>query len=103
MLEKISNDHYRLHGQFDMKNSANLIAELFSIVDNKKSSVNQLQLDVSHVESADSVLLAAIIHIARSMEMRNGVLRVTGFPDKLRGLARTYGIDALIERYMVVT
>lgn len=77
---------------------------LFDIIEKLQSSpqaLNQFQLDLSEVTEVDSLLLASIISIARAVEDRQGVFQIIGFPAHLRSLAKTYGIDVLIEHYMV--
>ena len=103
MLESVSPGHYRLHGKLTMQEGAAVIRELFSIINGKQHELNQLDLDVRALESADTVLLATIINVARSIEARNGVLRITGLSEAIRGLARVYGVDLLIERYRVLS
>ena len=97
MLETISPGHYRLHGKLTMQDGAPLIKELLALI-----NVSQLDLDVSMLESADTVLLATIITVARSIETRHGILRITGLSPGIRGLARVYGVDSLIDQYCVL-
>lgn len=108
MLEIVSSGHYRLYGKITVQEGGNIINELLTLVKNKPSNdkhihINQLILDVGDLESADSVLLAVIINVARDIEARNGIFRITGLSENLCGLARVYGIDSLIDRYRVRT
>jgi len=108
MLETVSFGHYRLHGKLTMQEGAKIINELISLINNKGTNknqpqINQLDLDIRSLESADSVLLATIINVARCIEARNGILRITGLSDNLSGLARVYGVDTLIERYRILS
>ena len=108
MLEIVSSGHYRLYGKITVQDGGNVINELLTLVknkpaDNKHVHINQLDLDVSGLDAADSVLLAVIISVARDIEARNGIFRITGLSENLCGLARVYGIDSLIDRYRVRT
>lgn len=97
MLEKVSPGHYRLHGKLTMQDGAPAINELLAL-----THVSQLDLDVSTLESADTVLLAVIISIARSIEANHGILRITGLSAGILGLARVYGVDSLIDQYCIL-
>jgi ABC-type transporter Mla MlaB component len=106
MLETVSPGHYRLYGKLTMQEGETIINELITLISNKQASnkqlnINQLDLDVSQLESADSALLATIINVARSIEARNGIFRITGLSSSLSGLAKVYGIDSLIDRYRI--
>jgi len=103
MLESVSPGHYRLHGKLTMQEGAAVINELLALVNDKQLNHSQLDLDVSTLESTDTVLLATIINVARSIEARHGVLRITGLSEGISGLARVYGVDSLIERYRVLS
>jgi len=103
MLETVSPGHYRLYGNLTMQDGAAVINQLFTLIHNKKLDHNQLDLDVSTLESADTVLLATIINVARQIEARNGILRITGLSDGISGLARVYGVESLIEQYRVLS
>jgi anti-anti-sigma factor len=95
MLEIIAPDSCRLHGRLDMQNSAVLLRELMALGD--KTTAKVLKLDVSQLESADSLLLAAILDMSRRLASMGGELRVTGLSAAMTGLARVYGIESLIE------
>jgi len=103
MLETVSPGHYRLYGKLTMQDGAAVIDQLLTLINNKKLALNQLDLDVSTLESADTVLLAAIINVARTIEARNGILRIIGLSDGISGLARVYGVESLIEQYRVLS
>lgn len=100
MLEQLSNTHYRIHGRLTMQEDLGAIAGLLDMLEGNKTTLTQFQLDLGDITEADSILLAIIIAIARSVEARQGVLRISGFPDRFRSLAKTYGVDVLIGHYM---
>ena len=57
-------------------------------------------LDVSSLESADSLLLAALLDLQRKLVQRGGQLHVTGLSESMQGLARVYGIEALLDNML---
>ena len=101
MIEKVSASQFRLHGQLSMRESAGLLQELFGLASasGKDGVGGCLQLDVSALESSDSVLLAAILEIGRRLSRVGCRLQVTGLSDNLSGLARVYGIESLVAAY----
>jgi ABC-type transporter Mla MlaB component len=101
MLETVAPGHYRLQGKFTMQEGTGVLRQLLALASDKHSRLHQLDLDVGALEAADSVLLAAILAVARQVEKQNGKLRITGLSDSMRGLARVYGVDTLIERYQL--
>lgn len=103
MLERVTPTHCRLTGQVNIRNSASLLKALFGMLPaaNGSASGSVFLLDVAAVESADSVLLAAILELARRVEVAGGTLKVLGLSEGLQGLARVYGVDALIASYTV--
>jgi ABC-type transporter Mla MlaB component len=98
MLEKVAPGYYRLHGKLTMQVGAQDINELLALTKN----INKLDLDVSTLETADTVLLATIISVARSIEAHHGILCITGLSSGIRGLARVYGVDSLIDQYCLL-
>lgn len=101
MFEQLSNTRYKLSGALTMRQGIETLLDIIKKLQSSPEALNQFQLDMSEVTEADSVLLASIIDIARAVEARQGVFQITGFPQHLRSLAKTYGIDVLIEHYMV--
>jgi len=95
MLKQVSEGHYQLIGVLDIQHSENL-APLLAL---RESQLNHLEIDCAGVESADSLLLSVILTLARHFEARHATLSVIHFPERLSGLAKTYGIDSLIQPY----
>lgn len=95
MLELISNGHYKLTGVLDIQHTDDLPALLAL----SNSGLYHLEIDCSGIESADSLLLSVILSLARSLEKQDAMLSVIHFPERLSGLAETYGIDSLIKPY----
>jgi ABC-type transporter Mla MlaB component len=95
MLETIALDSYRLQGRLDMQDSSLLLKELLAL--GNANPAGELVLDVGSLESADSLLLAAILHLQRSLQAAGRSLRVTGLSAGMMGLARVYGIDTLLQ------
>lgn len=100
MLESVSANHYRLLGHIDMQESSVLLRELMDLPRTAKIDKQDLLLDVSALESTDSLLLAALLDLQRKVVKCGGRLRVVGLPESMRGLARVYGIDALLENML---
>ncbi len=107
MLEMVSPDHYRLQGRLSMRDGAQAIEKLLALVNHHQNHGTSqvahrkpLTLDISGLQSADSVLLAVIIGIARAAESQNLAFSVIGFPERLMGLARAYSIDGLITPHL---
>jgi ABC-type transporter Mla MlaB component len=104
MLEAVSANHYRLHGHIDMQESSALLRELMQLPSSLLSSKTDkpdLLLDLSALESADSLLLAALLDLQRKLTARNGSLKVTGLSESMQGLARVYGIETLLENILM--
>jgi len=95
MLEATREGHYKLTGIVDIQHAEDLPA-LMAL---GKSELHHLEIDCSGIESADSLLLSAILSLARSFEQREGTFSVIHFPERLSSLATTYGIDSLIKPY----
>lgn len=95
MLESLAPDSYRLQGRLDMQSSPVLLRELLALADTAQTGT--LKLDVSVLESADSLLLAAMLNLGRRLQAQGKALRVTGLSQAMLGLARVYGIESLIE------
>ncbi len=95
MLEALSASYYRLHGDIDMQESSQLLRELLALPAGMQAVT--LTLDVGGVGTADSLLLAALLDLRRKLEGRGCRLHVRGLPEGLRGLARVYGIESLLE------
>jgi anti-anti-sigma factor len=100
VLESVSANHYRLLGHIDMQESSVLLRELMDLPRTAKIDKQDLLLDVSALESADSLLLAALLDLQRKLVKRGGHLRVEGLSESMRGLARVYGIDALLDNML---
>ena len=100
MLETVSANHYRLHGHIDMQESSVLLRELMQLPLSLKADKQELLLDVSGLESADSLLLAALLDLQRKLSLRDGCLKVTGLSESMQGLARVYGIETLLENML---
>jgi len=102
MLEAVSANHYRLHGHIDMQESSALLRELMQLPQllSSKAEKQNLLLDVSGLESADSLLLAALLDLQRKQALCNGSLKVTGLSESMQGLARVYGIETLLENML---
>lgn len=100
MLEAVSANHYRLHGHIDMQESSVLLRELMQLPLSLKTDKQDLLLDVSGLESADSLLLAALLDLQRKLTLRNGWLKVIGLSESMQGLARVYGIETLLENML---
>lgn len=109
MLESVSANHFRLRGHIDMQESSALLKELMDLPRLLKSrastsqspdSNSELLLDVVALESADSLLLAALLDLQRKISLDGGRLRVVGLSDSMRGLACVYGIDSLLENML---
>lgn len=100
MLESVSANHYRLRGHIDMQESSVLLRELMDLPNKAKTDKPDLLLDVSALESADSLLLAALLDLQRKLVKRGGCLRVEGLSESMQGLARVYGIEALLDNML---
>ncbi len=94
MLEQLAAGHYRVQGSLDMRDSAGLLSQLLALADASAPPV--LVLDVSALQ-ADSLLLAATLELMRRLQQSGGRLQLSGLAEGMRGLARVYGIDTLIE------
>lgn len=94
MLEQVSTGHYRLHGHIDMQASD---PALLHALMHLPSGQQDIVLDVATLESADSLLLAILLDVKRTLVRRGASLRITGLSDSMRGLARVYGIEGLLE------
>lgn len=94
MLEKVALDSYRLQGKLDMQSAAPVLQALLTLGESKPADV--LTLDVGALESADSVLLAAILHVQRRLRAAGKQLQVAGLTTGMQGLAKVYGIDSLL-------
>lgn len=101
MLEQVSNGCYRLSGSVTMREGASSLAELFAVVDAKRSGNEApvFELDLSGLTTTDSAMLAGILEIGRRLSKTGRQLKVLALPDGLQGLARVYGIDALLQAY----
>ena len=88
MLETVSTNHYRLLGHIDMQESSGLLRELMELPEASKIGKQDLLLDVSALESSDS---------------RGARLRVKGLSESMKGLARVYGIETLLENILETT
>jgi len=109
MLEPVSANHFRVHGHIDMQESSALLKELMALPRSLRRGEStaqlpevssQLLLDVTALESADSLLLAALLDLQRNIGKTGGRLRVVGLGDSMCGLARVYGIDTLLENML---
>jgi ABC-type transporter Mla MlaB component len=100
MLEMLSANHYRLHGDIDMQESSALLRELLALPASKAASGPLLTLDVGCIASADSLLLAALLDLQRKLAQRGARLQVLGLSAAMRGLARVYGIESLLENIL---
>jgi ABC-type transporter Mla MlaB component len=96
MLEPVAANSYRLLGHIDMQESSSVLRELMDLPQSSKADKQDLLLDVSALESADSLLLAALLDLQRKLEQRGSRLRVTGLSESMRGLALVYGIESLL-------
>lgn len=94
MLEQVSTGHYRLQGHIDMQASD---PALLHALMRLPSGQQDIVLDVATLESADSLLLAILLDVKRTLVQRGANLRITGLSDSMRGLARVYGIESLLE------
>jgi ABC-type transporter Mla MlaB component len=103
MLESVSVDHYRLLGHIDMQESSILLRELMDLPKNSRIAKQDLFLDLSALESADSLLLAALLDLQRKLEQGGSRLRVTGLSESMRGLALVYGIESLLDNMLEVS
>ncbi len=104
MLEVVSSNHYRLHGHIDMQESSVLLRELMQLPSSllsSKTDKQDLVLDLSALESADSLLLATLMDLQRKLSSGNGRLKVTGLSESMQGLARVYGIETLLENILM--
>ena len=97
MLESLSADHYRLHGDINMQVSSALLHELLALPQRTGAC---LHLDLSAVGATDSLLLAALLGLVRDLQASGRELRITGLGPGMRGLAATYGIDTLLDGVM---
>ena len=95
MLLKISDTQYRICGSLDIQH-VGATSELIAL---GKSPIHHLTLDCQELTAADSLLLAVVLHLAREMEIKKGTLTIQNFPQRLASLAKTYGIDSLIDHY----
>jgi ABC-type transporter Mla MlaB component len=104
MLESVAANHYRLRGQIDMQADTSLLHELMCLPQSVKRDqlgvVSSVELDVSQLESADSLLLAALLDLQRKFALQNVNLSVTGLSESMLGLARVYGVDGLFKKYI---
>lgn len=97
MLEPVSANHYRLHGDIDMQDTSPLLRELLALPATAAGQGSLLVLDVGTVDTADSLLLAALLDLQRKLLARGSHLQVRGLTEGMRGLARVYGIESLLE------
>lgn len=95
MLESVSANHYRVHGEIGMQNSSVLLRELLTLP--KTLVANDLHIDVSALTFADSLLLAVLLELQRQLQKQQKRLLVSGMPAGMLGLARVYGIETLLE------
>lgn len=95
MLEKVAINHYRLHGHIDMQADTSLLHELMQLPQSVKCDQQDVQLDVSQLESADSLLLAVLLDLERKFALQHISLTVKGLSESMLGLARVYGVDGL--------
>ncbi len=104
MLEVVTQLHYKLNGHITIQNSSICLKQLFSRLQASRSvlSGQDVLLDLAGIESADSVLLATVLEVARQVEQFGGKLRVAGLPVELGGLAGVYGVDTLLGSYRVI-
>ena len=98
MLESVSANHYRLHGELGMQSSPVLLRELLALP--KNSGGDDVHVDVSQLTFADSLLLAVLLDLQRQLQRQKKRLWVSGMQDSMLGLARVYGIDTLLENMM---
>ena len=103
MLETVSTNHYRLLGHIDMQESSGLLRELMELPEASKIGKQDLLLDVSALESSHSLLLAALLDLERKIVQRGARLRVKGLSESMKGLARVYGIETLLENILETT
>ena len=73
----------------------NTVPALFAI-GLKHLSAENLQVDFSRVESADSAAVGMLLGWLRAAQRGKRELRVTGLPDDLRSLATLYGVADLL-------
>lgn len=98
MLEMLASHHFRLHGEIDMQDSSALLRELLALPASRAVSRGAvLVLDVAGISKSDSLLLAALLDLQRKLLARGARLQVTGLSMAMRGLARAYGIEALLD------
>ncbi|HSC75202.1 MAG TPA: STAS domain-containing protein [Pseudomonadales bacterium] len=101
MLESVSGNHYRLHGHIDMQTSSAVLRELMDLPRTAtRLSGQELLLDVSALESADSLLLAALLDLQRELVQHGSRLKVVGLSESIRGLALVYGIESLLSNML---
>lgn len=98
MLEAISTNHYRLHGDISMQKSSVLLRELLALP--QSATKTDIHLDVSALEFADSLLLAVLMDLQRQLKKNKQRLYVGGLQDGMLGLARVYGIETLLDSMM---
>jgi phospholipid transport system transporter-binding protein len=53
-------------------------------------------IDASELVHFDSSVLALLLTLVRNMKERNGVLQISGLPDRARNLANVYGVGEML-------
>jgi len=53
-------------------------------------------IDASELVQFDSSALALLLTLVRNMKQRNGVLQISGLPERAKALARVYGVGELL-------
>ncbi len=111
MLEFVSANHFRLHGHIDMQESSVVLKELLELPrslkiqppkEHSQKESSDFLLDISALESADSLLLAALLDLQRQISKNGRRLRVVGLSDSMLGMAHVYGIDSLLETVLEI-
>ena len=101
VLESLSANRYRLHGEIDMQDSSLLLRELLALPQTTKEG--DLYLDLAELHTADSLLLAALLDLQRQLQKNHARLLVSGMADSMRGLAFVYGIESLFDDMIETT
>ncbi len=53
-------------------------------------------IDASELVQFDSCALSLLLTLVRNMKERNGVLQISGLPERAKALARVYGVIDLL-------
>ena len=53
-------------------------------------------IDASELVQFDSCALSLLLTLVRNMKERNGVLQLSGLPERAKALARVYGVIDLL-------